>query len=56
MAEPPQDLTRLVDLSRVRIADVARLEGDSALEATLKRLEREVEHPREAVSGFASAI
>ena len=44
------------DLTRLSLRDVADREGDPVLEATLARLQREVEQPREAVSGFASAI
>jgi FXSXX-COOH protein len=35
---------------------LATLEGDEALEATLRRLKAEVQTPREPVSGFSSAI
>ena len=58
MAEQqPLDLTpRLADLTGVRLSELSKLQGDSALETTLRRLVREVEHPREAVSGFSSAI
>lgn len=44
------------DLTRLSVKDVADREGDPVLEATLERLQREAEQPREAVSGFASAI
>jgi FXSXX-COOH protein len=52
----PDDGTRLADLRRIAVADLPGLRGDSALEATLRRLQHEAETPQEAVSGFTSAI
>lgn len=55
MTETPEHRP-LADLTDVPVKDLPGLEGDEALEATLKRLKRDVENPREAVSGFSSAI
>jgi FXSXX-COOH protein len=46
----------IADLSKKTLKEVAEAEGDTALERTLKRLQDEVETPREAVSGFSSAV
>jgi FXSXX-COOH protein len=46
----------VANLREVPLGDLPKLEGDEALEATLRRLQREVKKPREAVSGFSSAI
>lgn len=54
--EHEDDQQQIPDLSKVRQADLPKYEGDPVLEATLARLQREVDQPREAVSGFASAI
>lgn len=54
--ETPKVELPLVDLNKMSLKDVAAAEGDLALERTLKRLKEEVTTPREAVSGFASAV
>ena len=46
----------LANLREVPLKDLPEMEGDEALEATLRRLKAEVETPREAVAGFSSAI
>jgi len=46
----------VADLREVPLKDLPAMEGDPALEATLRRLQAEVEKPREAVAGFSSAI
>lgn len=54
--EPPKIELPIVDLNKVSLKDVAAAEGDPMLERTLKRLENEIVKPREAVSGFSSAV
>jgi len=54
--DPVGVCTPVVNLNGVRLSKLPELAGNPALEATLRRLVREVEHPREAVSGFSSAI
>lgn len=54
--EDEDDQQPIPDLSKVRQTDLPKHEGDPALKATLERLQHEAEQPREAVSGFASAI
>ena len=57
MADTPGDLrSQLADLRRVRWAEISIVVGDSVLETTLRRVLRVLESPREAVSGFTSAI
>lgn len=46
-------VANLKDVSLNKLADH---EGDTALEKMLERLKKEVETPREPVSGFASAV
>jgi FXSXX-COOH protein len=52
----PDFETRLADLRHTAVADLSALLGETALEATLRRLQREAETPQEAVSGFTLAI
>ena len=55
--QPGPALTcKVPDLRPVRLADMPALAGDTVLETMLRRLQHEVVHPREAVSGFSSAI
>ena len=58
MAEPqPPDLPALIaDLRGIGVANLAEVQGDGALEATIARLRAEAEQRQEAVSGFSSAI
>jgi len=51
-----QESLPIDNLDDVKIADIKKLEGDDMLERTLQRIKREVEQPREAVSGFSSAV
>jgi len=51
-----QESLPIANLDDVKITDLKKLEGDEMLERTLQRIKREVEQPREAVSGFSSAI
>lgn len=54
--DPADVPTTVARLDGVRLAKLPELAGNPALEATLRRLQREVDHPREAVSGFSSAV
>jgi len=58
-SEPtPQEQNRVpvANLSNKTLKEVAEAEGDTALEEALKRVQAEMEKPREAVSGFSSAV
>jgi FXSXX-COOH protein len=46
----------VANLSNKTLKEVAEAEGDTALEEALKRVQAEMEKPREAVSGFSSAV
>ena len=46
----------VADLRDKTLKEVTEAEGDTALEETLKRIQAEMEKPREAVSGFSSAV
>jgi len=54
--DPSDDQTPLVDLKGLSFKDLEKLKGNPALEATLRRLLEDVTTPREAVSGFSSAV
>ena len=58
MGELTLDLRpKVADLRSVSIAELPELRGDTALEATLRRLRREAEGKTDTVvSAFASAI
>ena len=51
-----QNQVPVADLSNKTLKEVAEAEGDTALEKTLERIQAEMEKPREAVSGFSSAV
>jgi hypothetical protein len=56
--EPNDDnlMAALADLRGVSIEDLRRKDDDGLLESTLQRVLSEARSPRDAVSGFQSAV